>query len=996
MRRLSLAGRACFVLQLAVWLFLFSQISAAQYRFDSFTTDNGLPQNGTRAIVQTPDGYLWFTTFDGLVRFDGAKFTVFDKNNSPGISSNRFTSLQVEPDGTLFAGTEDGGLTVYRDGAFRTYTTADGLPSNTALGFQNNMRGEFYISTGGGNSYFREGKFIPVPDADIPNQKRFYPAKSGNLWTYDENGFRQTTTDGREFFYPLKTEFYNDKFSGIELFEDSGGKLWFGDLTGVYCLRDGAVKKYTAADGVPPRMCLRPYFEDGDGSVWFASAMFWMEGVGVVRYKDGRFTSWGKSVGLSSLFVANIFRDREGTIWATGDGGLNRLQKQFIKSYSIADGLIHTEVYPLLETRGGDVYIGTTRGLSRFRDGVFSGVLSKNAEGDDVSVTALFEDERGRVWVGSGGELFRLENEQTQTIKIDDNATVWAITDDRAGNVWIGSGKGLLKYRDDRLIARYTVADGLPADDIKAIYEDKRGALWLGTYDGLVKFENEKFVTLTTRDGLASNRVRAIYETGDGALWIGTYDGGLSRFKDGVFFNFTIENGLFNNGVFQILEDERGNFWISSNRGIYRVKKQELEDFAAGRISKINSVAYGKQDGMRNTECNGGRHPAGIKTTDGKFWFPTQDGVVVVNPNEVSFNPNPPPVEIESVLIERQPVNLKNGIELNANRDNLEIRYTGITFIKPEQVKFRYRIEGLDENWTDLGTIREVYFPSLPAGDYDFHVIAANSDGVWNETGARLKIRVNAPFWQKTWFVVLCSIAAIGIVFLIFRLRERELQRRQTVQQEFSRKLLDSQEQERKRIAFELHDSLGQYLLAIKNWAMFGLNSLTRENPAREYLTEVSETTALALAEVREMTHNLRPYQLERLGLTSTLEYMLKNIKSSSAIRFSCEIENVDGVLPKDAEIVFYRVVQETVNNVIKHSEAASVRVSIKPNAGGLEFVCRDDGRGFDVEAAKKSRDSGLGLEGINERLKILGGQLEIASEIGKGTLVSVKIYHNR
>lgn len=982
---------------LFICLFLLSQTTYAQYRFDTFTTDNGLPQNGVRGIAQTPDGYLWFTTFDGLVRYDGAQFTVFDKNNSPGISNNRFADLHVEPDGSLFAGTEDGDLTVYRDGEFKTYTTADGLPGKTAFGFQQNMRGEFYISTNKGNSYFRDGKFIPVAESDVPNQRHFYTGHSGSVWMYDNDGITQITPDRREIFYPIKFELYNDYFSGLKLFEDSGENLWLGDLTGVYCLKDGNIKKFTAADGVPPRISLRPYLEDKDGSIWFASALSWLEGVGVVRYKDGKFTTWGKSAGLSSHFVANLFKDREGTIWVTSDGGLNHLQKQLIKPLSIRDGLVHSEVYPLLETRDGNIYIGTTRGLSRWHNGKFSTVLSKNEEGIDIYVTSLFEDRRGRVWVGAlGGDLFVLENEQRKRIKISDKAVVSAIAEDREGNIWLAAGNGLLKYQNDRLVARYTSADGLPTDDVRHIHQDRSGAFWLGTYNGLSKFENEKFTTFTVKDGLASDRIRTIYETDDGTLWIGTYDGGLSRFKDGKFFTYNIGNGLFNNGVFQILEDRRGNFWISCNKGIYRVSRAELDDFADGKIAKINSVAYDKQDGMLNTECNGGRQPAGIKTNDGKLWFPTQDGVVVLNPDEVGFNPNPPPVQIESVLIERQPIDLKNGVELNANEDNVEIRYTGISFIKPEQIKFRYRIEGLDENWVDVGTIRDVYFPSLPAGAYDFHVIAANSDGVWNTTGARLKIRVNAPFWRKNWFIALASLTAVVIIFLIFRLRERELKRRQFIQQEFARRLIESQEQERKRIASELHDSLGQYLLAIKNWALFGLNSVTKENPAREYLTEVSETTSLALEEVREMTHNLRPYQLERLGLTNTLEYMLKNIRNSSPIQFSCEIENVDGLLSKEAEIVFYRVVQETINNVIKHSEANNAQISIKPIGNILEFVCRDDGRGFDIDAAKKSGQSGLGLEGIAERLKILGGQYEIASEIGKGTIVSVKVNNNK
>lgn len=363
----------------------------------------------------------------------------------------------------------------------------------------------------------------------------------------------------------------------------------------------------------------------------------------------------------------------------------------------------------------------------------------------------------------------------------------------------------------------------------------------------------------------------------------------------------------------------------------------------------------------------------------------------MINPDDVSFNPNPPPVQIESVLIERQAaVDFQNGIALGAGGDNLEIRYTGISFIKPEQVKFRYRVEGLEDDWTDVGTRREVYFPFLPAGEYTFHVIAANSDGVWNQTGASLKIRVLAPFWQTRWFIALCAAIAVAMVFLIFRLREQQLKRRQIVQQEFARRLLDSQEQERKRIASEMHDSLGQYLLAIKNWALFGLNSLPKENAAREYLTEVSETSTLALDEVREIAHNLRPYQLERLGLKNTLEYMLKNLKTSIHIR--SEIAEIDDALSKESEIVLYRIIQESLNNVIKHSDARNVFLSINSFDGYMELVCKDDGKGFNFDTAINSPASGLGLKGLAERVSILNGEYKIDSEIGKGTTVSIKI----
>ena len=1002
----------CFLL--FTFYLLLSSVSA-QYRFDSWTTDNGLPQNGVRGIAQTPDGYLWFTTFDGLVRFDGVKFTVFDKNNTKGIAGNRFSILFAEADGTIYFGTEDSGLTVYQNGVFRTFTKADGLPSDKINYFRRDINGELFTVTPNGNFYLRDGKIVPANETGIPGNNFNYLSPTKNFWLYDNEIIRQITPDKRQINYPIKIDFFNEMLSGVNTFEDSKGNLWFGDLSGVYRLKDGVFDKLTEKNGFQKGTLLRPFVEDDDGGIWFGSSWADTKKIGLVRYFQGKFSAWGEESGLSNLDIKNVFKDREGTIWVSTEKGLNHLRKQFIGSISTAEGFTNREVYPLMQARNGDIYIGTTQGLSVYQNGKISNFDFRNQLGNKISVTALFEDEKNRIWLGAIGDLHILENGKLRSIPEFYQTTVWAIKNDSRGNIWVASGRGLFKFRDDKLVAQYTTAEGFPSDDIKVIHEDRSGAIWFGTYDGLVVLEGEKrrrgdeekkielqnssspllpfsLSVYTTADGLASNRVRSIYEDERGTLWIGTYDGGLSRFRDGKFTNYTIENGLFNNGVFQIFEDEKGNFWISCNKGIYRVAKQELEDVADGKITKINSVAYGKTDGMPSTEANGGRQPAGIKTSDGKFWFPTQDGVAIVNPRDVSYNPQPPPVQIETVLIDRKTIDFRDGISLQANENNLEIRYTGISFINSEQVKFRYRIEGLSEDWTDVRNIREVYFPSLPAGEFTFHVIAANSDGVWNEQGARVKIRVNAPFWKKNWFIALATLFVILVIISIFRLRERELKRRQIIQQEFSRKLLESQESERKRIASEMHDSLGQYLLAIKNWAMFGLNSIPEKDAAREYLTEVSETSSLAIEEVREIAHNLRPYQLERLGLTNTLEYMLKNLKNSSKIVFEYEIENIDEFLSKPDEIVFYRVVQECLNNVIKHSEAENAWVSVKSKDEAIEFICRDDGKGFDFETAKNSPKSGLGLNGIAERVKILNGEYRIESEAGKGTKATFNI----
>ena len=953
-----------------VFFFLCPLTAVAQYRVESWTTDNGLPQNTVRSIIQTHDGYLWLTTFDGLVRFDGVQFKVFNTNNTKELTSNLFTALYEDKDGTLWIGT-GGGLTLYRDGVFTSYTTKDGLPSNLLSYFGRDLKGELVINTDAGQAYRRNGKFV---SAQPDTKTRHYLGSSGTQWTIGATEVRQVK-DGKLTQYPLTLNFANV----LSPFEDSEGNLWLGNGAEVYRLRDGKTTHYSQKNGLPPLSNFRPACEDSEGGIWFASD-------GVVRFKDGRFTSYEQSV-LGAFTINCIFKDREGTIWIGTSRGLHRLTKQVITGYSRADGLLHNEVYPILQTRNGDIWIGSIWGLTRFRDGVFHntrlhGVLSV--------VQALAEDHKGRLWIGVVNGLLVLENGKLKDLSnAVEGTTVSTILTDHEGSVWVGSGRGLFKFNDDRLTVHYTTKDGLSSDDVTVIYQDRNGVLWLGGAGVLTRFADSKFTPHVMPGGFA-HHIRSIYEDAEGTFWIGTYGDGLSRFRDGRFFNYRVEHGLFDNGVFQILEDRRGYFWISCNRGIYRVSRQELNDFAEGRISRINSVAYGKRDGMLNIECNGGRLPAGIIARDGRFWFPTQEGVAVIDPGKVYINPETPPVLIESVTLERNVVDFQRGLTIQPGQRDLEISYTGLSFIKSDQIKFKYKLEGLDADWVDAGTRRVAYFPYLPPGTYTFRVIAANSDGVWNNAGTSFDFVVRAPFWQHSWFWLLCAVTIAAITALVMRRHLVQLKRRQAEREAFARQLIESQEGERKRLARELHDGLAQSLLIVKNWALIGLNSLAQDHPAREHLTEISETTSLALSEVREIAHNLRPAQLERLGLTSTIKEMVQHVSNSSDIEFIAEIDNIDGLLSKESEINLYRVVQECVNNVIKHSAATKSWVSIKRTANGARVICKDNGKGFDPET--KLPRSGMGLSSVAERVRMIGGQYTVESALKKGATIKIVI----
>jgi signal transduction histidine kinase len=476
-------------------------------------------------------------------------------------------------------------------------------------------------------------------------------------------------------------------------------------------------------------------------------------------------------------------------------------------------------------------------------------------------------------------------------------------------------------------------------------------------------------------------------------IWVGSYDGGLSRIKGNRISRITMRDGLFDNGAFQILEDAQDNFWMSCNRGVYRVSRKELNEFADGARRSVASIHYGKADGLLNTECNGGTQPAGFAARDGRLWFPTQNGVAVVDPRAVAGNELPPPVAIEEFILDNQSIVFPDAAVIPVDVKSFEIHYTGLSFVRPEQVRFKYKLVGLDADWVDAGTRRTAYYSHLSPGSYTFTVIAANSDGVWNEQGANIRIEVVPPFWRTWWFISITSLAFVTLGGFLYRRRTLRLKRKQAARESFSKQLIESQERERKRIAAELHDSLGQNLLVIKNRAMMGLIPTADPAQARRQLDEISATASQSIEEVREIAYNLHPYQLDRLGLTKALRAVLEKVASSSETQFSISIDEIDDVLPKTSEINLFRVVQEAVNNIIKHAGATEATVKIERTSNSIRVNIRDNGKGFSPPPASlAAAQVGLGLRGIDERVRILGGRCLIESVPESGTNVNVEI----
>lgn len=953
----------------------------AQYGYQVWTVDNGLPENEIRGITQTPDGYLWIATFNGLARFDGVHLTIFNRE-TPGLASNQFGTMLQGRGGDLWLDSVDRGVVRYHNGVFRAYGRQSGVPADIINGLTGDNDGDIWVLSGGRIIRWDEAlnRFI-----DIAPQSPSLPYR-GLLW--DSGGFWARQGDTLHCFsaghftdYALPKQFTKEVIWGAAL--DQSGTLWLESVAG---------KRARITRGNVSHMIEPHAGEDMTAATTYNKSLIMHVGPRLAR--NFQFFSSSRVVSVTPW---HFYEDRQGNLWiGTLDEGLFRLQKQSIRSYSKEQGLVDRDTYAIYQDRSDALWIGAWHtGLSRFADGKFTNYSMADGLPDELE-TALFQDREGRFWVGTHGGLSVMDHghfHRASEPVLPENAVVQAICQDRHGTLWFGTRQGLARY-ENGVTKFLTRKDGLAADDVHVVVEATNGDLWVGSYGGLTRIHDGKFDRWTD---LPSSNIWSIYQDADGILWIGTYDGGLVRYENDKFTSYSVKDGLFDNGAFQILEDAQGYFWISCSRGVYRVSKHDLNAFAAGELKKVTSTAYGTIDGMASSECNGGVWPAGTKTRDGRLWFPTRDGVSVIDPGAVAQDRVPPSVMIESSLVDNVVTPVSAPLRIPPGRPNVEISYTAPNFINSTQTHFRYKLDGLDTDWVDAGDRRTAYYSHLPPGDYVFHVIAGNSNGLWNEQGKTLVITVLAPFYQTRWFELLLLLAFAGLVATAWRYRVAQLKQAQAVQQAFSRQLIASQEAERKRIAAEMHDSLGQRLVVIKNLALLLLRSKKNvpEDADTQTIAEISNEASSAIDETRGISYNLRPFQLDRLGLTKAIEAMIRTTGAASGIRFTTELDNIDDFFPEDLRINYYRIVQESLGNIMKHAQATVVNVRAKRSAQSLTLTIEDNGRGFNqAERSPHTSHSGFGLTGMGERASLLGGELKVRSTPGRGTTVVVEIRH--
>ncbi len=985
-----------FALLLLV-LFCSVSVAATQYRIDSWTTENGLPQNSVNNLVQSKDGYIWGVTFGGIFRFDGVRFKVFDQSNTEGLEESRFIGIREDKDGRLWFFSETRSIVKFENGRFMTLTKGKdyhGIP-RTYFGGKNQP---LIISTEKGQFRYETDKFVKFDVATIKADTAIqHIDKDGGIWLVEEGKNIRRVKDGKvEYFDFPKAE---DKKNELNLiYDDRYGNYWLSfPAIGTFRIRNGNV------DLVDKEYFTRGFSEDSDGSFWVIKTdklyKIKPENLDAEKIDLSKVELLSKESGLTGSFIQVLLPDPKSGLWAgTDNGGLLHITPQEFRVFSGKDwGNENEVVYPILEDKNENVWLGLWASNKTSYDTVvkYDGennfkVYKNNILG--AFITAFYEDSNGRIWIGTVGRFGYFENEKFWEVPgIEANnkrRIVHAISQDKNGVLWVATDRGLFKFNQNGSL-KFEKVDGLPSEFTTAFLKTKTGDFWVGTKKGLALMKNGELKNFTEQDDLKNDYVRSLYEDADGVIWIGTYDAGLLRYKDGKFKRIAKKDGMFNGNVFCTLEDDNGWFWINSNNGVYRVRKQELNDFADGKIEKIFSIGYNKNDGLLSIEGNGGKQPAGIKRKNGELWFPTQKGVAVINPNDIKMDPTPPPVHIEEIFIDKNEIrNTSDGLEISAEQSNLEINYTGLSFPNTDLVKFRYRLEGLEKDWNDAGTRRTAFYNNIPPGEYTFRVVAANRDGVWNTEGAAIKV-VKIPYYYQTWWFLILSVLLIAaIISYIFYNRISALRKIADAKSDYSRRLIESQEAERKRIASELHDGLGQELVVIKNRAMLGITKGDDKKRVAKELGDISESATQALDEVREITNNLRPQLLDRLGLTKALKSMVRKV--SNVIDIDSEIDSIDNLFEKNKEINIYRIIQESINNIIKHSEAEKAFVEVVKLENEIILTIKDNGKGFDKHNVKP-KGGGLGLVGLEERVNLLGGELLIDSKIGKGTTVEVK-----
>jgi signal transduction histidine kinase/ligand-binding sensor domain-containing protein len=970
--------------------------------FDIWQVQQGLEQNPITAVVQTRDGYLWLGTYTGLLRFDGVRVTTFGSVNTPGLLNSRVTSLYEDSQGVLWIGHETGEVTRYSGGEFHPAGRVAGWPGGAVEAITTDEGGDLWLLNNTGILVrLRDGRSLLPPGGGSASRKVGLSREpSGKVWLAG-NGKVATLVRGELMPFTF------DDVSGTNFFERvipaQDGGLWVMESTGLRKWREG---RWVMDLGMCP--CESGYVTDlletRSGKLL----------AGTVR--DGLYllTPWAKPLhfartnGLSHDWVRALCEDREGNIWiGTGDG-LNALRPRKVQMINSPDEWQGRAVLSFVVGRAGDPWVGTEGAGLYHREGNRWTCVTETNGLSNLFVWSVLSTRAGELFVGTwGGGLFVKRGDRFEASGELSRITapVVALYEGSHRELWIGTTLGLHRYEGGKL----TWSAGkelLGSPDVRAITETPDGALWFGTLGGgLGCLKDDTLKQFRKTNGLSSDFVLSLYAETDGTLWIGTSDNGLCRLRGGHFATISTPQGMLASIISQIADDGAGNLWLGSHQGILRVSKADLNRCADGQAASVRCLSYGKAEGLATLKCSGGFQPNVCQSADGRLWFPTAKGLAVIDPRGFTTNMVPPPVVIEELLVDQQPVKIPGSgaanrsdgsrpeLKIPPGKQQFELRYTGLSFTAPDKVRFKYKLDGLGQDWVDAGTRREATFGYLSPGTYMFRVTACNNDDVWNPEGASLSFTVLPYFWQTWWFrTVVLVVGAGGIAALAMWVARRRVRRR-VAQLERQRAL----ERERARIARDIHDDLGSSLTRISLLSQGVRAALADHEAAAADADQIYATARELTRAMDEIVWAVNPQHDTLDSLVAYLGRFAQSFLSTAGIRCRLDVPLHLPPSPLTSEIRHntFLAFKEALNNVVKHAHASEVRISMELKPDGFMLVVADNGRGFSWEPQKGMTVAGAdgsrpgggnGLVNMQKRLEEVGGCCGWDTAPGEGT----------